>query len=65
MDVFIDHMFKLEGQIIEKLCNPKDMVLSDEDCEKFQTATHCCICKGELEEGKTVVREHCHLTGKF
>ncbi|XP_078335318.1 uncharacterized protein LOC144626186 [Crassostrea virginica] len=65
MDVFIDHMVKLEDRIIEKLRNPKDMILSDEDCKQFRTATHCCICKGELQEGETVVRDHCHVTGKF
>lgn len=65
MDVFIDHMVKLEDRIIEKLRNPKDMILSDEDCKQFRTATHCCICKGELQEDETVVRDHCHVTGKF
>jgi hypothetical protein len=62
-DIFVDHMVKLEERLIHILRNPEPMEFTDHDFESFQKATHCSICGGELDH--EVVRDHCHITGKF
>ena len=47
---------------------PVDMIMMQEDIQKFKNATHCHICNEPLnwnDEENTVVRDHCHFTGKF
>lgn len=63
VDVFVDHMVKLEDEIKRVLRNPKSMDLSEEETKAFQEATLCYICHGELRSD--VVRDHCHVAGKF
>ena len=60
---FVEHMLKLEERLTNVLRNPKPMIMSDEDISDFQNATHCSICADEL--GADVVRDHCHVTGKY
>ena len=62
-EVFVGHMVRLEERLVNVLRNPKPMVMSDEDVHDFQNATHCSICGDEL--GVEVVRDHCHVTGKY
>ena len=40
-----------------------DMIWNDEAKEKFESATHCHVCKKPL--GVDKVKDHCHFTGKF
>jgi hypothetical protein len=63
VNVFIDHMVKLEDEITRVIRNPKPMDLSETEKKAFQEATLCHICHGEL--GNDTVRDHCHVTGKF
>ena len=62
-EVFVEHMVRLEERLVNVLRNPKPMVMSDEDVHDFQNSTHCSICGDEL--GVEVVRDHCHVTGKY
>ena len=62
-EVFVGHIVRLEERLVNVLRNPKPMVMSDEDVHDFQHATHCSICGDEL--GVEVVRDHCHVTGKY
>jgi len=39
------------------------MKYTNSDEVRFQAATECHICGGEL--GKDRARDHCHRTGKF
>lgn len=63
VDVFVDHMIKLEGRLLNMLRNPKPMDLSEEETKALREATLCHICHGELRND--TVRDHCHVTGKF
>jgi hypothetical protein len=65
MDVFIDHMAKLEERIVDIYHNSKSMTLPDEKCDIFRTATHCSICNKEFEDHETLVQDHCHVIGRF
>ena len=47
----------------EYLRFPKEMKYAKSDEVRFQAATECHICGGEL--GKDRARDHCHFTGKF
>ena len=60
---FVEHMLKLEERLTNVLRNPKPMEMTDEDIHDFQNASHCSICGDEL--GADVVRDHCHVTGKY
>ena len=40
-----------------------DMIWNDEGKEKFESATHCRVCKKTL--GGDKVRDHCHFIGQF
>ena len=41
----------------------KKIIFKEEETDRFNKATNCWICKGELGEDK--VRDHCHYTGKY
>nr|XP_034322790.1 uncharacterized protein LOC117688689 [Crassostrea gigas] len=63
VDKFIDHMIKLEDELLGVLRESKPMDLSEEETKAFQEATKCHICNKEL--GEDTIRDHCHVTGKF
>ena len=43
-----------------------EMVWDNDAQQKFSAATHCHICSKELNRNsQTIVRDHCHFTGKF
>ena len=61
---FIDMLEEDIKQIHEEhLRFPKEMKYTKSDEVRFQAATECHICEGEL--GGDRARDHCHLTGKF
>lgn len=60
--LLIDHLLKLEDELVRVLRDSKPMTLSDEENEAFQEATKCQICNKEL--GKDAVRDHCHVMRK-
>ena len=42
------------------------MIWNDEAKEKFVSATHCHVCKNELDRlVEPIMRDHCHFTGEF
>jgi hypothetical protein len=62
VDVFVNHMVKLEDEIETILRNPEPMELSVEK-EKAFGKRLCHICNREL--GSDAVRDHCHMMGTF
>ena len=40
-----------------------DMIWDGEAKDKFESATHCHVCKKPF--GGNKVRDHCHFTGEF
>ena len=61
---FIDMLEEDIKQIYEEHPRfPKEMKYTKSDEVRFQAATECHICGGELRKDRA--RHHCHLTGKF
>jgi len=61
---FIDMLEEDIKQIYEEHFRfPKEMKYTKSDEVRFQAATECHICGGEVGEDRA--RDHCHLTGKF
>ena len=54
---------KISSEFMKNLRFPKEMKYTKCDEIRFQAATECHICGGELGEDRA--RDHCHLTGKF
>ena len=67
--LFVESLEKDIKEIYNRFKKPKKMVMTQEDKIDFRRATHCHICEEELEEtddeNYKIVRDHCHLTGKF
>ena len=56
-------MNELIMPIIER---EEEMIYDDAAAREFESATDCCICREPLDrENNTVVRDHCHFTGRF
>ena len=59
----------LEKDIREiKKIRSKEMIFGDEDCDDFNEATHCWICKKEIDDDDKKnykVRDHCYFTGMY
>ena len=43
----------------------KNVILSEEEEEQFQSSKTCWICEKLIENDDEKVRDHCHITGKF
>ena len=67
--LFVESLEKDIKEIYNRFKKPKKMVMTREDNIDFRRATHCHICEEELkdtdDENYKIVRDHCHLTGKF
>ena len=51
-------------KVIEKHFN-KNLVMSEEDEQRFQPSNKCRICDKVFDVGDNKVRDHCHITGKY
>ena len=68
--LFIESLEKDIKEIYNKFKKPKKMVMTQEDKIDFRRATICHICEEEIDkdtddENYRIVRDHCHLTGKY
>ena len=43
----------------------KNLVMSEEDEERFQSGNKCWICDKLFDGGDNKVRYYCHKTGKY
>ena len=74
VDVFCNKINEIRDEIKERMQENREIQMTDEDKNDFETATHCFICddrfnktykrEKEAEKYKTV-RDHCHFTGKY
>ena len=63
LDILQEDLNKYIMPLIEK---DVDMTWNDEAKEKFESATHCHVCKKELNRlVEPIVRDHRHFTGEF
>ena len=68
--LFIESLEKDIKEIYNRFKKPKKMVMTQEDKIDFRRATICHICEEEIDkdtddENYRIVRDHCHLTGKY
>ena len=68
--LFIESLESDIKEIYNRFKKPKKMVMTQEDKIDFRRATICHICEEEIDkdtddENYRVVRDHCHLTGKY
>ena len=43
----------------------KELVMTKEDDENFESSVKCWICDNSFAEGDVKVRDHCRVTGKY
>ena len=43
----------------------KNLIMSEEDKEQFQSSNTCWICEKLMDDDNEKVRDHCHITEKF
>ena len=48
-----------------KKCFNKQLVMAEDDEERFRTMDGCHICGEKYTDQDMCVRDHCHITGKF
>ena len=66
MDVFTDRMMiKVKNEIMNRMKEEKDIIMTEQDEREFDNATHCFMCGECFEQGDKKVRDHCHFTGKY
>ena len=63
VETFLDHMIKEHDRIVKRLEKTESIVMTPEDQEDFDEATHCHI-RHELM-GVDRVRDHDHVSGKY
>ena len=60
MDMFLEALQQEEERIHTLVKEILPMQLSPSEEQEFQQATHCHICREELDVDR--IRDHCHLT---
>ena len=43
----------------------KGIIIGEKEKERYNEETRCWICKGEFDENKEKVKDHCHYTGRY
>ena len=43
----------------------KSLIMSEDEQQQFQLSSACWICKKIIDNDDEIVRDHCHVTGKF
>ena len=56
--------YNYSKKVIKKHFN-KNLVLSAEDEQRFQSSNKCWICDKLFDVVDNKVRDHCHVTGKY
>lgn len=65
MDVFADRMVRIKNEIMGRMRQEEDIIMTEQDQKDFDNATHCFICGECFQDGDKKVRDHCHFTGKY
>ena len=65
MDRFVEKLYEVREQIMDKMHEEKPMIITPEQEIEFRNATRCSICNKNFEEGDKRVRDHCHFTGLY
>ncbi|XP_021342706.1 uncharacterized protein LOC110443060 [Mizuhopecten yessoensis] len=62
---FLECIIEEEKQIKDILHHPEPLIMTLQDEQSFVTSSRCHICGKHFTDSSTVVRDHCHLSGKF
>lgn len=62
---FLNRLAEIENDCMAILLNPKRLVMTEEDMQKFNNAKECYLCRREFHDQQVKVRDHDHVTGKF
>jgi len=67
IEKFIEKMFEevKKCQKVMKEHFNKPLIMTEKNKRDFQNSTSCYICGEEYSEEDKVVRDHCHITGKY
>ena len=65
MDKFVEKMNEVREDVIKKMKEVKEIIMTEDDKTDFDTATKCFVCGKGFQEGDKKVRDHCHFTGKY
>ena len=65
MDKFVEKMNEVRQDVIKKMKEVKEKIMTEDDKTDFDTATKCFVCGKGFQEGDKKVRDHCHFTGKY
>ena len=64
VDWFVDEVIKLGNKTVFYFKNTKkDIIMTEEDEEHYKNINICRFCEKEILSD--IVRDHCHLTGKY
>ena len=62
---FLKRLVDIEEQCMSVLLNPRRLIMTADDTQRFQTAKECYLCRKAFREQEVKVRDHDHVTGKF
>lgn len=62
---FLKKLVEIEEECMAVLLDPRRLVMTPTDEERFQAAQDCYICRKEFRGQNIKVRDHDHVTGKF
>ena len=62
-EVFLNHLECEVENINNIFKHPKPLIITEQNIQDYDKATHCWICKQEINKDK--VRDHCHFTGEY
>ncbi|KYM93653.1 hypothetical protein ALC62_15744 [Cyphomyrmex costatus] len=62
---FADELKNLAHSVQSIISTNVPMDFTRDDCEKFNSATHCHVCEKPFAKDDKRARDHCHLTGRY
>ena len=65
MDKFVEKINEVREDIISRMKEVKEIIMTEKDKEDFENATTCFICGNDFKPEDKKVRDHCHFTGAY
>ena len=65
MDKFVEKINEVREDIISRMKEVKEIIMTEKDKEDFENATTCFICGNDFQPEDKKVRDHCHFTGAY
>ena len=67
VETFLNHLECEVNNINNIFRHPKPLLMTEQNIQDYENATHCWICEMELIDNKKnpKVKDHCHFTGEY